>query len=112
MGALLRKNRDHARKLSDEYVRYDLAGGKVGGHPEDLAAKPGLLIVVDEKGAELARVSWADLHGDAGLSAEKLMTFLAKNAVPHPDAEEHYAAALARAKAEDKRLLVHLGAPW
>ncbi len=115
LGAVLKTNRELARSLSYEYVRYDLQRGDEpapAGHPQALAETAAALVVFDEKGAELARVPWADLHDDRGLSAARLQDFLAKNARPHPDAEKHFAAALARARAEDKRLLVHLGAPW
>jgi|TARA_B100002003_G_C13881571_1_gene430324 thioredoxin-related protein len=46
------------------------------------------------------------------LSRECLETFLTKWKVEPIDAEEAYAAALAKAKKEKKRLLIHLGAPW
>lgn len=43
---------------------------------------------------------------------EALTGFLKKHQVPAKDAEAQLAAALARAERENKRVLVHLGAPW
>ncbi len=46
------------------------------------------------------------------LSSECVETFLNKWKAEPVDAEEAYATALARAKKEEKHLLIHLGAPW
>ena len=115
LGAMMRKDRDLSQTLSFEYVRYDLHRSDEPmptGHPAGLEAAGAALMVFDHKGVEVARAAWSDLRGEGGLVAEKTRAFLVKNAGAHPQAEEHFAAALARAKAENKRLLVHLGAPW
>ncbi|MCB9834262.1 MAG: TlpA family protein disulfide reductase [Planctomycetes bacterium] len=111
----LARDRELAGKLGDEYRRYDLHRGgepRPAGHPGALDAAPAALVVFDDSGRELARRAWADLHGDQGLDLVALRGFLTENALPHPDAGAHFAAALERARREDKRLLVHLGAPW
>lgn len=64
------------------------------------------LAVLDPKGNLLKSASAADMTG------ETYMSWLEANRVPVKDAEVLWADALKQAKAEKKRVLVHLGAPW
>jgi len=63
------------------------------------------LVAFDANGVRLGAV---DLAPDAGDGR----SFLEEHRVPVKDAEVLLKDALGRAKAEKKRLLVHLGAPW
>ena len=51
-------------------------------------------------------------EGPAAEVLEARLGWLAEHKVAMPDAREHLAAALSLAKKTDRRVLVHLGAPW
>lgn len=89
-----------------EVVQLDRAGH--ADLAERLQAGPsGLaLTVLDSKGAFLARLDAREA------AAESLGKFLESNRVPQKDAEVLWTRALERATRENKRVLVHLGAPW
>lgn len=50
--------------------------------------------------------------GQPGHDAAKLMELLTRHQAPYLHASEVFADALARAKAEDKNVFLHFGAPW
>lgn len=63
------------------------------------------LVAFDASGTRLGATDLAPAGGDG-------RAFLEEHRVPQKDAEALLSDALGRAKAEKKRLLVHLGAPW
>ena len=76
------------------------------------AAGAAMLTVLDVAGRPLANQAATRFLGDEGWSQAELGRFLAEHVVEPLDAEEVMKKALTRAKAENKRLFVHLGAPW
>jgi len=71
-----------------------------------VASDAATLTVLDARAALLGRLE------PAPVDAAALGAFLEKHRVPVVDAEAAWREALERAQREDKRLLVHLGAPW
>ncbi len=65
-----------------------------------------VLAVLDAKGKRLARLDARDLD------EAKLAAFLKQNAVPQKNAEKTLAKALTEARRSNRRVLVHIGAPW
>jgi hypothetical protein len=63
-------------------------------------------VVVNQDSSEL-EVKDSDHHDPA-----KVLAFLKKNQAAPVEADDLFAAALARAKSEQKRLYTHFGAPW
>jgi thiol-disulfide isomerase/thioredoxin len=52
------------------------------------------------------------VQGKSEYDLPKVMGFLKEHEAPKPDAVKRWDAALARAKAEKKRVFLHFGAPW
>ncbi len=66
----------------------------------------GVLVAHDERGEILSS------RPLAGLDGKGLTEFLTANQIPQKNAEELWSRAKAQAEREQKRVLVHLGAPW
>jgi hypothetical protein len=69
------------------------------------------LAVLDESGAQLAEASAIDLATNGALDPARVTKFLDAHAVPLPDAETLFTGALARAKQDDKRVLIQVSGP-
>lgn len=112
--AALKKDRDLSKLVRNEYEVVRLAraehGELAGKHT---AGEAGLfLAVLDPAGKRLASIAEGTLLAEGSLNVGAFREFLEKHRVPVRDAEKIWRAALARAEQENKRLLVHLGAPW
>ncbi len=74
------------------------------------------LTVLDGSGKALVQQNTepfeATVDGKQGHDPKKLLEFLTQHQAKHLDAAATRDAALARAKAEDKRVFLHFGAPW
>jgi thiol:disulfide interchange protein len=74
------------------------------------------LTVLDADGKVLANQETGALElpdkTKPGHDPAKVLAFLAKNQAPALEAQAQFDAALARAKAENKRVFMHFGAPW
>ncbi|MBI5434190.1 MAG: thioredoxin family protein, partial [Planctomycetes bacterium] len=74
------------------------------------------LTVLDADGKPLANQETGSLESDVPDAREhdvaKVLAFLEKHQAPYLAAQDVLAAALARAKREDKRVFLHFGAPW
>jgi hypothetical protein len=103
----LRGDRDFSTFLRYEYQVVRLA-------PEEQAelatqhgvGRSAVLVAMTADGRVLGRLD-ARVSDNAAVKA-----FLESHQVPVKDAEELWIAALAQAERENKRILVHLGAPW
>lgn len=119
---LYRSDKEIAHALLFEYETVYVDIGKWDKHL-DLAAKFNAdfkahgvpyLTVLDEDGKVLVNQDSSELevpksdHHDAA----KVLGFLKSNQAPQSDAEALLAGALARAKGEEKRVLVHFSTPW
>ena len=120
--ATMAKDKDVAKKLLYEYdvVRVDV--GRFDKNT-DLAAEYGVtlesiprLTILDADGKPIAQhdtVAFETHEGDKqGHDATKLLAFLTEHQAPYLDAAQVRDAAFARAKAEQKRVFLHFGAPW
>lgn len=116
---LLRSGKTDAWPFYYEYQLVAVDSGADGGGNAELARSLGVteaarpyLTILDAAGKPLAnRAASGFLDGDAWNRA-RLGQFLSEHAVEPLDAEQVMQAAMQRAKAETKRLFVHLGAPW
>ena len=70
------------------------------------------VLASDGAGKVLANQETGALEQGSVHAPEKVSEFLGKWAAKPIDAEQLYKDALARAEREQKRILVHLGAPW
>lgn len=70
------------------------------------------LTVLDADGKVIANQDTGALEAGDKHDPAKVQAFLKKNAAPQLDAQAVLSGALARAKSENKRLLVHFSAPW
>jgi hypothetical protein len=70
------------------------------------------LTILDASGAPLVNRRASEFLGAGGWDTEELGAFLAQHVVEPLDAEVVMKEALAAAAKENKRLFVHLGAPW
>ena len=70
------------------------------------------LAVLDAEDTRLTTQNTGDLEQGPNHDPAKVLEFLNAWRLPAKDAEESLAAALAQAKAENKTVLVSLGAPW
>ncbi|MEZ6192901.1 MAG: thioredoxin family protein [Phycisphaerales bacterium] len=70
------------------------------------------LTVLDADGSVLINQSTVPFEVNNGHDPDKVLAFLTEWKPLPQVAEDVYKAALALAKAEDKRVFVHLGAPW
>lgn len=117
---VMNKDRELSRKLMYEYevVRVDI--GKFDKHME-LAKSYGVelksvphLTILDAAGAVLAQHDTVGFEIAETKSHDpvKITTFLTEHQAPYLDAAKVQAAAFERAKAENKRVFLHFGAPW
>lgn len=119
-----KKDKDLSRELSYEYDVVLLDVGKRDKHM-DLALKYGVdlkeegipyLTILDSGGKVLANQETAGfetkIDGQDGHDAKRIVELLKKHEAQPWKAETLLADALARAKAEDKRVFLHFGAPW
>lgn len=105
---LTRKDRDLAELLRNEF---QLVGVDASEQAELLAAA-GVGAGVPSLVAFTAEGKALGSRPLAGLDGSELRSFLELHRIPARDAEALWSAARSRAQREDKRLLVHLGAPW
>lgn len=105
-------DRDVAQFVRYEYEVVDVAPAEVEGLMTAAlfgvappAGDVARLVAFDANGVRLGAVDLAPGGGDG-------RAFLEEHRVPVKDAEVLLKDALGRAKAEKKRVLVHLGAPW
>ena len=110
----LKNDRALAKFVRNEFEKVSLLRAEHG----ELAAKQragdaGLaLAVLDAAGLRLGAIDQRSLVLEGSLDVSALRGFLEQHRVPQQDAEVLWSKALARAEKENKRLLVHLGAPW
>lgn len=126
---LFKKNRDVSKKITYEYEVVLVDIGRFDKHM-DLAEKYGaelrkhgvpFLTVLDASGKVLANQATSpfekpapDAGGDpyVGYVPGKVLEFLTAQQAPAQRADAVLAAAVARAKAQDKNVFLHFGAPW
>jgi thiol-disulfide isomerase/thioredoxin len=126
---LCKTDRDLSKELLYEYDVVYIDVGQLNKHME-LAEKYGAdlkkgglpyLTVLDADGKAIANQETGPLempHDPATAGSKlahdpkKVMEFLKKNQAPAQEAQAVLAAALAKAKAEDKKVFLHFGAPW
>ena len=106
--ALTKADRDLAKLQRNEFELIELGRA---AYPELASSMAGgldgpMLVALHADGRRIAAISTRDLDG-AGLRG-----FLEQHRMPALDAEVLWAEARARAERENKRVLVHLGAPW
>lgn len=129
LDGLYKSNNAIAMKLRDEYDVVHVDIGQWNKHM-DLATKYGAelknngvpyLTVLDADGKPLANQETGSLEkksddskgeASAGHDPAKVMEFLTKHQAPYLEAKTVLDAAIVRAKAEKKQVLVHFGAPW
>ena len=75
-------------------------------------AEGAVLTILDAQGRPLANRSASEFRGSEGWNEGELGAFLAEHAVEPEDAEVVLKSALAEAERSNRRLFVHLGAPW
>jgi thiol:disulfide interchange protein len=131
--ALFTENPDIARKLLNEYQvvwvdvgRFDKHAAIAQDYGLDLK-KTGVpaLTVLDAAGKVLVNQETGslELQKDAdpktagegpglGHDSQKVAAFLDQYKAPPQDAEQVFVAALAQARDSDRRVFIHLGAPW
>jgi thiol-disulfide isomerase/thioredoxin len=116
------KNRDVSRKLLYEYDVVTIDVGRFDKN-KDLAKELGaefkgipFVTVLDADGKPLVQQPTepfeTEVDGKQGHDPEKLVEFLTRWQATPLVAADVRAAALARAKAEEKLVLLHFGAPW
>lgn len=112
--AALKKDRELARFVDCEFEMVSLLRAQHG----ELAAKQeagnaGLaLSVLDAAGHRLATVDAQRFISEGDLDAIAFRGFLEQHRIPQKNAVVLWSKALAQAEKENKRVLVHLGAPW
>jgi len=117
--ALLRRGKTDAWPFYYEYQLVAVDSGTDGARNAELARSLGVtdaarphLTILDAAGKPLAnRAASGFLDGDDWNEA-RLGQLLSEHAVEPLDAEQVMQKAMQRAHAENKRLFVHLGAPW
>lgn len=115
---LTRKHREVRTLLFNEYEVVTLAAREV--HPIDRVYFLGdgtvglgdlpVLLVLDSKKKMIAHLPFSKFLPNK--NTKKLIQFLNEQKVKLPKAQEVLDSALAIAKKENKRVFVHLGAPW
>lgn len=124
LGSALNKA-DLRRKLMYEYdvVKVDVGAPWAAkfaadlGFPRSVTELPPALSVLESSGKVLANANvgeWSvsDATKAHELDGAKLLEFLTRHQAPYLDAAKVRDAAFARAKAENKRVFLHFGAPW
>lgn len=112
--ALARQDGKLSRYLLYEYRQVVLPLAAIAEDKKLAALTPKAeaeLLVLDATGKLLARTDLAAMLAEKDASAS-ITTWLTPFQAPPVDARESLAEALASAKASDRRVLVHLGAPW
>ncbi len=106
--AALNSDRALSKLIFNEYevVRIERAKARELANTIEAGAGGAALAALDASGNLLARFE-GDLH-----AAGELSTFLEAQRVPQNDAEVLWKAAMTEATRDNKRILVHLGAPW
>jgi Thioredoxin-like len=118
----LSRDRDELREMLDDFrtLWVSTEGGRLPA-AQALAKKLKLelragaapvLVIADERGEKLAVQDTAGLRKDGKLDGAALRQFLQREAPERLDAEKLLADALARAKKENKRVLVQETATW
>ena len=107
MAPVLKEDRAFAKYFSNEYERIDLSreehaelAGTMG------VSSPGTLSALGSRGEIMGNLT------TEGLTRAGFEAFLKKHQIPQTNAETKLENALAQAKSENKRVLIHLGAPW
>src|SRR5436190_1142798 len=123
---LYKSNKEIARKLMYEYDVVFVDAGKPVGKNIDLAAsynadvaKHGFpyLTILDANGKvvtnqETGSLENKDQETSPGHDPKLVLDFLTKYQAPYLDAQKVLDDALVQAKKENKRVLLHFGAPW
>jgi thiol:disulfide interchange protein len=125
LNKLCKENPEIAKKLLYEYQVVHVDTGKPAGKNVDLAKSLGaalngfpFLTVLDADGLPLANQETSSLEtkeqttSGIGHDPKLVMEFLTKHQTAHPEAQELLEAGLLQAKAENKRVFLHFGAPW
>lgn len=114
----LKKERTLTRQVTEEFEyvsvdvgRFDKNKDIAEGYGAKLESIP-FLTVLDEEGKVLVNQKTEPLEEAGAHSVAKVKAFLDQWQVPPVDGEKALEAALARAKAEDKMVFLHFGAPW
>jgi len=115
----LRSGKTEAWPFYYEYELVAVDSGADGTKNAELARSLGIteparpqLTILDAAGKPLASRIASDFRDQEAWNSKALGDFLSEHSVEPLDAEEVMQRALQRAKAENKRLFVHLGAPW
>ena len=121
---LTKSDQKIGKELNYEYDLIHIDVGQFDKHM-DLAAKYGAelkdngipyLTILDGDGKVIANQETGALENPAGSTpahnVEKVMAFLTSHQAECPSASSLLADGLARAKAEDKPVFLHFGAPW
>jgi hypothetical protein len=118
----LRYEDDEVRGATDDYwlIPLPLTGekgddtrqfaGSLGIEVSDAAAP--VFLVIDEDEQRLATVEAADLSTDGAIDRQKVLDFLAAYVPEQLDAQILFDDALARAKAENRRVFIQESATW
>ena len=115
----LRHGKTEAWPFYYEYELVAVDSGADGGSHAELARSLGVaeaarphLTILDAAGQPLANRAASGFRAGEAWNRAALGELLSEHAVEPLDAEQVMQQALERAKAESKRLFVHLGAPW
>ncbi|MEZ5975879.1 MAG: redoxin family protein [Planctomycetota bacterium] len=108
LGQIAKDNPALATLLYNEYEHVTLARGEHADLArESVAGEDGTVVAVwNAEGQFLGRLSIGELD------ARSVQSFLEKQKVPLPNARELWKQAQATAASQNKRVFVHLGAPW
>lgn len=113
----LRRGKTEAWPFYYEYVITPIDRGQKNAELAKSLGAPAeaggaVLTILDAEGKPLANRVASEFLGSEGWDAGKLGAFLTQYIVTPQDAEVVMKNALAEATKENKRLFVHLGAPW
>ncbi|MBW7906595.1 MAG: thioredoxin family protein [Phycisphaerae bacterium] len=117
---LYKQDKEIARKLLYEYRLVLVDIGRWNKHMDvaesykaDLK-KHGVpfLTILDADGKVIANQETGALEEGDHHDVRKVLEFLARHQAPPQDADKRLAAALAEARSDNKRVFLHLGAPW
>ena len=121
---LYKSNQEIAKELAYEYDVVYIDTGRPEGKNIDLAKSYGFisgglpyLTVLDDSGKVIANQETGsfenkDQEAKPGHDPEKVLAFLTQHHATPIDAQQAFNDALAKAKAENKRVFLHFGAPW
>jgi thiol:disulfide interchange protein len=94
-------------KNQDLLKKYGVDLGKSGVPYLTVLAADGAVVANQETGSLESKVEGKKEH-----DPQAVLVFLKAHEAPHATAQAVYDAALARAKQDDRRVLLHFGAPW